>query len=183
MNKIELQNNYTADDYGANIDLSEIEYLIYDVVKQVSDNMPNHTPNPEWTTQIKEKIGALGTEKGYEVHSTLHNKEWMYDLLWVTKKDGLLISVNLILESELNHRPPHSELIRDFEKLLIGNAENRVMICFNEGNYDLPSNMVRVIKLFNERCKIFKKADKEIRVLVIVIDDFNGDVVPHIICI
>jgi hypothetical protein len=85
-----------------------------------------------WTFQLKRRIAQLGDRLGYKVSVGGLGEdfagEWMYDVVWfVEDVDGCLIKVPLIVESEWDKK--YSGIKYDFEKLLIGNAERRLMIC------------------------------------------------------
>ncbi len=85
-----------------------------------------------WTSGVIRRIGYIGEEKRFEVHSTFHYKERLYDLCWVEKDEGLTKSLPLALECEWDHSGNisryRSEIEYDFEKLLWSCAALRVMI-------------------------------------------------------
>ncbi len=169
---------------GNTVNLNEEENKIFLIVKESVEYLLENK-GVDWTKTVFERIGQLGLQKNYQVLSTIHNKEWLFDMVWCTRKDASLKSVELILESELSHRSNTqyglAGLVSDFEKLLVGNAELRVMICCNEGNSDYPANIHRVIDVFEKSMASFI-TESSIRVLLIVIDDYtSGDVVPHIL--
>jgi len=182
----EFESDYTPQIYGANSLLTPIEAEIYEIVKSISKSMPNNTSNLKWTPSILREIGDLGLNKGYSSYPSKDNKALLYDLVWSKKTaDGFLESIELILESEITHRPNHDDVRWDFEKLLLGNATTRVMICFSYAYYSKENhqdNMTKVIEWFNDIVKHFKNGEQNRRILVIIIDDFGtGDVVPHVI--
>lgn len=116
----------------------------------------NYHGNTIWTKRLKERIGYLGKEKGYYVATAgcdgEFEKEWLYDVVWyVEDNEGRLESIFLIVESEWEIN--YSGIKYDFEKLLVGRAHNRLMIC--------QSRSHNIENLFEE----FKKA----------IDAFKGN--------
>jgi hypothetical protein len=74
---------------------------------------------------------------GYEVavggFRDKFEREWLYDIVWyVEDPERRLAKVPLIVESEWDRN--YSGIKYDFEKLLVGNAERRLMICQCESN-------------------------------------------------
>jgi len=85
-----------------------------------------------WTNRLKEKIGDLGFDLGYKVSiggfRDKFEREWLYDIVWyVEDAESRLQKIPLIVESEWDRN--YSGIKYDFEKLLVGNAERRLMIC------------------------------------------------------
>ncbi len=85
-----------------------------------------------WTNRLKEKIGDLGLNLGYQVavggFRDKFEREWLYDIVWyVEDEEKRLQKIPLIVESEWDRN--YSGIKYDFEKLLVGNAERRLMIC------------------------------------------------------
>lgn len=125
---------------------TEITEAICSVAKQFS----NGARDPEWTKAIKIAIGDLGASHGYEVLAggvpeRNFDKEWLYDLTWYKawsagEEHGLRCAP-LILESEWIS---DFENIRvDFEKLLVGKAEYKVMV-FQAKTQDIAEQMRRL---------------------------------------
>ena len=75
-----------------------------------------------WTSGVIRRIGYIGEEERFEVYSTFHYKERLYDLCWVEKDGGLTKSLPLALECEWDHSGNvnryRREIEYDFEKLL-----------------------------------------------------------------
>jgi hypothetical protein len=86
-----------------------------------------------WTFELTTALGELGRKHQFDVcASGWANRgsqcwpEWLYDLTWVEMKDGHVTGVPLILESEWSlHR---NDIEPDFDKLLLGRADRRVMV-------------------------------------------------------
>lgn len=83
-----------------------------------------------WTKSLTEKIGDLGIELGYKVAARgfqeKYERDWLYDIVWyIEDEEKRLQRVPLIVESEW----VKSGIKYDFEKLLVGKAERRLMIC------------------------------------------------------
>lgn len=99
-----------------------------------------------WTSGVIRRIGYIGEEERFEVHSTFHYKERLYDLCWVEKEEGLTKSLPLALECEWDHsgnvnRYRH-EIEYDFEKLLWSCAALRVMV-FEAWYPNTPANTAK----------------------------------------
>ena len=88
--------------------------------------------NKTWTQEIKRILGELGTNKGYMIATSgfrdEFESEWLYDLVWYYENENkMLVSVPLVMESEWQSKLDAVKF--DFEKLLLANAELRLMIC------------------------------------------------------
>ena len=106
--------------------INEFNQFLLDVEKDKISGDRN------WTYHLKKRIAELGTRKGYKItvggFGDEFAGEWLYDLVWfVEDKNGDLTNVPLIVESEWDKK--FSGIKFDFEKLLVGNAERRLMIC------------------------------------------------------
>lgn len=139
-----------------NTNFDEIEA---DLIKILNDflkeaDKENHTGNVIWTKRIKEEIGRLGHQKEYEVAAgkcDIGFSEWLFDLVWYQEdEEGRLIRVPLIVESEWSM--VYRDIKYDFEKLLVGNAERRLMICQapSERIEELFSKLKEAIIAFKE---------------------------------
>ncbi len=106
--------------------------------------------NPTWTKEVKKELTKLGQSKGYYVctHSVKFSDwgEWLYDLCWIQQKDDstypLLKKFVLALESEW--KTDDNSIIEDFQKLLVCNAEIKVMIF--QCKPELKKYMIKSIK-------------------------------------
>jgi hypothetical protein len=106
----------------------EIEIAIVEVAKAVAERATKEKwpGDKDWTRELFKELGRLGESKGFSVCCSGHGEpEWLYDLVWLKREEGVIIDVPLILESEWSGR---SKIIRDFEKLLLGRARHRVMV-------------------------------------------------------
>ena len=118
-----------------------------------------------WTSGVIRRIGCIGEQERFEVYSTFHSKERLYDLCWVEKDGGLTKSLPLALECEWDHfgniNRYRREIEYDFEKLLWSCALLRVMIfeCW------LPETDVDTVKC---------KAEAEIGNLIRRIEAFSS---------
>ena len=115
----------------------------------------NYSGDKKWTYFLKQKIAQLGLRKGYKVavggFADDFEKEWLYDLVWYREDlQGCLMNIPLIMESEW--RKNYSEIKFDFEKLLLGNAEMRLMICQSKEKdiSNLISKFKNAIDIFNQ---------------------------------
>lgn len=108
-----------------------------------------------WTQRIFEEIGRLGHTNGYYVctkkslYSEANYGEWLFDQCWLEYEEALnpntpLLSVPLALECEWQMGV--SYIKHDFEKLLVSNANLKVMIFQQK---DLTDAQVVCAKLMN----------------------------------
>lgn len=119
--------------------ISEFNSFLFDV------KLFNYSGDTNWTYYIKKKIANLGEKKGYKIavggFGDEYAREWLYDLVWYSEDlDGCLTKLSLIMESEWDKN--YSGIKFDFEKLLVGNADRRLMIC--------QSREVEINNLFNK---------------------------------
>ena len=81
---------------------------------------------PEWTEQVKLKIGALFDHKPFHVYSTAHPQgEWLYDLTVLHQDNGYHVRCVLALESEWGTPGQVSD---DFQKLILCRADHRAIV-------------------------------------------------------
>ncbi|MBB4804949.1 hypothetical protein HNP38_000221 [Chryseobacterium defluvii] len=121
------------------------------------------TKRPQRTTLIKDTLTELGDKKlngkpSYKVYShglsnhlrqsnggKYKNTEWLYDLHWYTEADEPYIptSLPLVVECEWNPKRkgdnivPYSGIKYDFQKLLVANADLRLMIFIIKKDNDI----------------------------------------------
>ncbi|KQS91721.1 hypothetical protein [Chryseobacterium sp. Leaf394] len=122
-----------------NEEFDDIERLIIKEFEEFLSDVEIHgfSGDTTWTFQLKKRLAQLGDRLGYKVSVGGLGEdfagEWMYDVVWfVEDEDGCLIKVPLIVESEWDKK--YSGIKYDFEKLLIGNAERRLIICQAKGS-------------------------------------------------
>lgn len=129
--------------------ISELKFFLKEV-----ESVPN-LGNGYWTKRIKKRIGDLGISLGYKVATggfrNEFENEWLYDLVWYEEdNEGCLIRIPLIVESEWDKS--YKGIKYDFEKLLVGNAEKRLMICQckQEDYHDLLLKFENAVTAFRE---------------------------------
>lgn len=103
---------------------------IKEFIKEACSN--NYIGDRLWTNKIKERLCSLGKSLEYQVavggFRDEYEKEWLYDITWYEEdSDNRLIRIPLIVESEWDKS--YFGIKYDFEKLLVGNAIRRLMIC------------------------------------------------------
>ncbi|MBB5620887.1 hypothetical protein HDE69_001940 [Pedobacter cryoconitis] len=123
--------------------------------------------NKIWTNRLKESIGDLGIELNYEVaiggFLDKFEREWLYDIVWYQEDPyNRLIRIPLIVESEWDRN--YLGIKYDFEKLLIGNAEKRLMICQSKSN-----QVERLFIKFKEAINTFEENYND-RFLIAIFD-------------
>ena len=141
---------------------------IADAIAQSFATLPTRlgrdkTPR-EWTTQIKDAMGSLGTTHGWDVCTSgftdRFDCEWLFDLTWYRNDaDGYLSETYLVLESEWNGA--YADIKYDFEKLLVAKATLKVMVFqgFDFNLSELFTSLERGIRAFQ------KKSSDEIYIL------------------
>lgn len=136
------------------------DYIEYEIIQKIKEIFEDHnfieSGWTEWTKQILEKLCVLGQGKGYKVctnQSAVPNSnfpEWLYDMTWVDYQDDYLLDVALVLECEWSKK--EEDIYPDFEKLLLANAHNKVMI-FQSGNYNI---FKKIVEQFKKMILVFK---------------------------
>lgn len=126
-----------------NENFDEVELEIISEFKLFLCNVKEfkYSGDRNWTYYLKKRIADLGFRKGYKIavggFDDEFAGEWLYDLVWYEEdSDNCLIRIPLIMESEWDKK--YSGIKFDFEKLLVGNAERRLMICQSKQN-DIPT--------------------------------------------
>lgn len=136
------------------------DYIDKRIIKEMDDffievEQKKYLGDKVWTNRLKEKLGDLGAELDYKVavggFRDKFEREWLYDIVWyVEDNQNRLQRIPLIVESEWDRN--YSGIKYDFEKLLVGNAERRLMICqcMTEGIDDLFNKFQAAIDAFEE---------------------------------
>ncbi len=107
-----------------------------------------------WTLAIKEELTKLGKQLGYKVRGAQPRSTprdyfedgWLWDLTWVDLRDGkdnYLLDLPLVVESEWSP-DLESEIIWDFQKLLVSRARLRVMIISAARSHVVAQNVDRI---------------------------------------
>ncbi|MDE0471559.1 MAG: hypothetical protein OXH57_06430 [Ekhidna sp.] len=175
---MDIKNNFT--------DPNELENKIFKTFESLAKEYfgweKEEKTNTNITKEIKHRIGEVLKGHGFLVSSSEHDAEWLFDLVAYTNNDeGYLRTVELALESELSARKER-DLKVDFEKLLAANCEQKIMICFAEGNFNHPSSVNNIIDHFDRFIKSFRAHAPNSRYLILIWDDYTtGDVYPHLI--
>lgn len=104
---------------------------IINALKSVPCNIPQNEGDTVWTRAVKQVLGDLGRNMGFQVCAggmgEEFESEWLYDLIWYSENDeGCLCSVPLVVESEWGRQ--YKEIKLDFEKLLLARSQRKVMI-------------------------------------------------------
>jgi hypothetical protein len=149
-----------------------IEEDIINALKSINKELTINKINnsKEWTRAIKRSIGNLGIRNGYQVCASgfegSFSNEWLFDIVWY-QEDNYLKEVCLIAESEWGLEIGHIKY--DFEKLLVGNAYIRLMICNADGS--LVENR---FSYFQSAIKAFKQLNNGSRFLIAIYNNSEG---------
>lgn len=157
----------------------EIELKIVNTLNDISTQafQEHWRGNKLWTDKIKEKIGNIGKELGYNVCTTPgFESEWLYDLVWYKNdSNGRLQTIPLTLESEWDFN--WSGIKYDFEKLLLSNAEKRIMICQAKTKNEAGA----LFDNFEQSIKSYILGNINDRFLIIIYNEENGKFIPKLI--
>lgn len=149
-NIIEQLNKFTTENFGANKSL----------------------PSVQCTTEIKRIIGNIGQQLNYEVMAGGDNDfegEWLYDIVWYSNNEVGFNKMILAVECEFSRGLKHIQY--DFDKLLVTNAENRIMICMSLGN---EPGFEKIITQCNEAINNYEMLPKGSRFLLLIWDDYHS---------
>jgi hypothetical protein len=137
-------------------------------IEQITDRLkalPEVSGRSNWTSHVKVTFIELAAQQGYKVCASVPEEvrenvkvkyphclewgEWLYDLVWYSEQDSgmqepFTTSVPLVMECEWDIGIP--ALALDFNKLLVANADLRVMVC---GCYE--DGQAAVIRKYCER--------------------------------
>jgi hypothetical protein len=150
-----------------------IENLIANGLVTFSKQVPKNSNNSTWTKGILELVRNVGRSQS-ENYSFCpdpdeNQSEWLYDLIWYENNTkNCLINVPLVLECEWSYNWGHVKY--DFEKLLIANAQYRVMICQMGKN-----EMSQWWENFEATIDGYMPLNKGSRFLIAILDDYDGD--------
>lgn len=122
-----------------------MEKKIIEVLDQIAKNPENNNwSDKKWSFRIKSEIAKIGKQQDYSVYGSqtenVDGGEWLYDLVWLSYKGNKLINVNLLLESEWTP----TNMYDDFQKLLLGKSELKVMIFYSYSVSNFKENISRM---------------------------------------
>lgn len=128
----------------------------------------------EKTTMVMERLSQLGDNKGHKVYShslsegfrqksgdIFVNREWLYDLVWYEDDQNKFYTIKktlLTAESEWAYKRPKDKIDNkygaikyDFQKLLLSNAELKLMIFRVSGKtkQDIKQKLIDLYNYFN----------------------------------
>mgnify|MGYP003357572629 CR=1 FL=1 len=128
----------------------------------------------EKTTMVMERLTQLGDNKGHKVYShslsegfrqksgdIFVNREWLYDLVWYEDDQNKFYTIKktlLTAESEWAYKRPKDKIDNkygaikyDFQKLLLSNAELKLMIFRVSGKtkQDIKQKLIDLYNYFN----------------------------------
>ncbi len=108
-----------------------------------------------YTHAVKKAVGGLGEKLGYSVCSHHHDYcEWLYDLCWrKLDKNELVLDVPLVMEVEWNW--DYSDILDDFQKLMIARADHRIFLCEQEP----PRDWKDCVRKFIEQVRCYAGTD------------------------
>lgn len=111
--------------------------------------------NTSWTREIKNTFIELG--KKYKLITCVGGKacesdwgEWLYDISWLKTKDidGYDVIEKMILAVESEWGIKDEEILEDFQKLLVCNAEMKVFIF--QDRKDIINLLKKTVEIFKE---------------------------------
>ena len=107
-----------------------------DVLHDVLDRLPREADeggweksSTSWTKRLISQIRDAGSSLGFEVRPgprANRGSGWLYDMVWLGRRNDQLVESFLVLESEWEPTP--GKIFEDFEKLLLARAAVRVMV-------------------------------------------------------
>jgi hypothetical protein len=164
--------------------------LVAELGQAISDFFVFDTKvRPQRTTFIKDKLAILGQNKfKYKVYAnglspkltqlnggTFKNSEWLFDLHWYVegKKPYTTTRLPLVMECEWQQKRrgdkkiPFSGIKYDFQKLLVANAEFRLMIF----KVVRPSDFEHLSEYFEDNINNYKNLSSGAKFLFIAFYD------------
>ncbi|HLA36229.1 MAG TPA: hypothetical protein VJ001_15305 [Rhodocyclaceae bacterium] len=132
-------------------DLDNLEGKIVGTLETVSDQIKTLLGGrKEWTRSLKDALGCLGREQGFEICASgypgAQEGEWLYDMSWVVlDRDnyGSLKRLAVVVESEW---APDPQLDGDFQKLVQARADIRVWIFISANGAEVRNYIARCKK-------------------------------------
>ena len=137
------------------------------------------------TTMVMERLTQLGDNKGHKVYShslsegfrqksgdIFVNREWLYDLVWYEDDSNASYTIKktlLTAESEWTHRRPkdkiddnYGAIKYDFQKLLLSNAELKLMIFRVSGKtkQDIKQKLIKLYNYFNNTIDQYEQMER-----------------------
>jgi hypothetical protein len=157
--------------------ISKIENAIKECLDSfLESRISRSKSNKVWTKAIKKRLGKLGLSKFNSSPCTSVKEKdfegaWLYDLVWYISKssrDNTIKNIPLIVEIEWDMK--FNGIRYDFDKLIIGRAELRVLIYQAKNKETIDKFNNELIK----RIKSFKYSMKGDRYLFIAFNWEGG---------
>jgi hypothetical protein len=130
-----------------------VEETIIQTARQIADQAARESwlNDRMWTQRLLSAFGECGRQLGYFVcggGAEQHGGqcEWLYDLVWLKNSNGFITDVPLILESEWSTN--YKLISDDFEKLLVGRAQHRVMVFQQRHVEDIFGRLAEEVRNF-----------------------------------
>lgn len=141
---------------------SEISSAIKNSLKDAVKSMigRNVFGDPNWTEEMKNSLGELGTNNGFSICASTLGKEyeceWLFDLVWYKEnEEKFLTDVPLVVESEW--KTELKDLKFDFEKLLLAKSIVKLMIC--GGNEQKTESYLKYFQKAIDVCPLVNEQD------------------------
>lgn len=118
-------------------DLDLIEQTIFDRAQNILNENWHELMDGFWTLKLNEMLILYGRELGFRPYCSDLKQEkcndWLWDIIWSKEErseDGRfdwkqLNGLSMICEIEWSN---HSEILTDFQKLIVGRADHKIMI-------------------------------------------------------
>jgi hypothetical protein len=146
-------------------EFSDLELKIAKRLNSIlKSDVADSASNREWTVAVKNILGRLGQDLGYQVQASVpkgdFEPEWLFDLIWYTY-DSQENFENVQLIAEVEWLKGYLDVKYDFEKLVAGRADLRVFV-FQASN---PNTIEDYIRRFIKNIASFKYSLKGDRYL------------------
>ena len=146
--------------------------------------------------ELKNKVYANGLNKNVEeienhlkninqnANETFINKEWLFDLQWYTEPSNTAYcteSFSLVMECEWeltrkeDRKNDYSAMKFDFQKLLISNADLRLMIFKLRKKKDINEDLKELTEYFNNAINGFNNLVPNSQILIIASREYKSE--------
>ena len=115
-------------------EIDSVELAVIEAAKSVAKRAKKErwSGDEPWTRGLKLELAKRGKSYGFYVCGSkcedYGRGEWLYDLVWLKVGNGtkVITDVSLIFESEWSTNQTYID--NDFQKLLLGRAQHRMMV-------------------------------------------------------
>jgi len=132
----------------------------------IEDKKVDGIGDEAWTSLIKAKLCAMAHRKGFLVSADwcdgADTEKWLFDMVWTEQQSNPERFLGMPLAMEVEWAPSVDAIVRDFKKLLVVKAQQKVMV-FQQPT---PENVRNAFTILEDRIRCFQPRTPKERYLL-----------------